>query len=161
MNKLTLSIAAAFIAGSVTLSPGAGAQTPPAKPTGTADQLRACLGMQDDIEARQKTLKEAGEKLTKTTDSLNEQGKDLAEEGQRVSEDPSASGSGRRARFERKERAFRQEREAHMASQEKFNADRKKIEDDFTAFRQKCADTAYLQDDIEKVKKEREAAGKK
>ena len=46
-------------------------------------------------------------------------------------------------------------------AQETFNAERTKIETDFNAFRQKCADTAYQQDDIDKVKKEREAAGKK
>ena len=159
MNKLSLSILAAAAA----ISFAAFAQAPAggAKPTGTIDQLRTCLNMQDDIEARQKALKATGDQLIKTTDSLSERAKEINEEGQRVAEDMNASGSGRRARFERKERAFKQEREAHMANQEKFNADRKKIEDDFTAFRAKCAETAYLQDDIDKVKKEREAAGKK
>ena len=159
MNKLSFSILAA--AAAVSLSVFAQAPAGGAKPTGTIDQLRTCLNMQDEIEARQKTLKATGEQLSKTTESLSARANEINEEGQRVAEDMNASGSGRRARFERKERAFKQEREAHVANQEKFNADRKKIEDDFTAFRTKCADTAYLQDDIEKVKKEREAAGKK
>jgi hypothetical protein len=159
MNKLSFSIFAA--AAAVSLSVLAQAPAAGAKPTGSIDQLRACLGMQDDIEAREKILRATGEQLTKTSESFTERAKEIDEEGQRVAEDMNASGSGRRARFERKERAFKQEREAHVANQEKFNADRKKFEDEFTAFRAKCADTPYLQDDIEKVKKEREAAGKK
>lgn len=157
MNKLSFSILAAAAA----LTVAAHAQTPAAKPSGTIDQLRACLNMQDEFEPRQKELRERGEKLTKTTEAMNAQAKEIDEESQRVAEDMNATGSGRRARFERKERAFKKERETHMAAQETFNADRKKIEDDFAAFRAKCADTAYMQDDIDKVKKEREAAGKK
>lgn len=161
MNQLFLSAARLGVAVSAALCLGAFAQASGDKRTGTIDQLRACLNTQDDIEARQKALSDLGVQLTKTTETLNAQVKDLAEEGQRVSEDPSASGSGRRARFERKERAFKQEVEAHRKAQEQFNADRKKIETDFAEFRQKCAETAYLQDDIDKVRKEREAAGKK
>jgi hypothetical protein len=158
MNKLSLSIfalAAAFSLSAFAQAPATG------KRTGNIDELRACLNSQDEIEARQKTLRATSEELAKKSEQFNEQAKDINEESQRVSEDPSASGSGRRTRFERKERAFKQELEAHKQAQEKFNADRQKIEDDFAAFRAKCADTAYLQDDIDKVKKEREAAGKK
>jgi hypothetical protein len=157
MNKLSLSIAVLAAA----LSLHAFGQANSGKRTGTIDQLRTCMNTQDDIDARQKALVERGNQLTKATETLNAQVKDMAEEGQRVSEDPSATGSGRRARYDRKERAFKQEVEAHRVAQETYNADRKKIEVDFTAFREQCADTAYLQDDIDKVKKEREAAGKK
>jgi hypothetical protein len=155
MNKLSLSVAVL----AATLSLAAFAQPAAGKRTGTADELRACLNTQDDIEARQKAMRERGDKLSKTTETLNAQVKDLAEEDKRSSEDPAAS--GRRTRYERKERAFKQEQEAHRAAQEAFNADRTKIETDFTAFREKCADTAYLQEDIDKVNKERQAAGKK
>ncbi|MEJ6020854.1 hypothetical protein [Ramlibacter sp. PS4R-6] len=157
MNKLSLTL----VALAATLSLGAGAQQASGKRTGTIDELRACLNTQDDIEARQKGLKERSEKLVKAGEAFNAQAKEINEEAQRVAEDMNATGSGRRARFERKERAFKQEVEAHRVAQETFNADRAKIETDFTAFREKCAETAYLQDDIEKVKKEREAAGKK
>jgi hypothetical protein len=155
MNKLSLSIAAITVAFSAT----AIAQQATGKRNGTIDELRACLNTQDDIEARQKVLVERGAQLTKATEAFNAQAKELNEEGQRAAEDPAAS--GRRTRYERKERAYKQEVEAHAKAQEAYNTDRKKLETDFTAFREKCADTAYLQDDIEKVKKEREAAGKK
>jgi hypothetical protein len=155
MNKLSLSVAVI----AATLSLGATAQQPAGKRTGTIDELRGCLNTQDEIESRQKVLVERGAQLTKATETLNAQSKELAEEGQRASED--AAASGRRARFERKERAFKQEVEEHRKSQEAFMTDRKKIETDFAAFRQKCADIAYAEDDIDKVKKEREAAGKK
>jgi hypothetical protein len=157
MNKLSLSILAA----AAVISLPAMAQAPAAKPAGTIDQLRACLNTQDDIESRQKTLRERGDKLAKAGEAINAQAKEINDEAQRVAEDMNATGSGRRARYERRERAYKQEVEAHRSAQEAFNADRKKIEDDFAAFRQKCADTAYMQDDIDKVKKEREAAGKK
>jgi hypothetical protein len=155
MNKLSLTVALL----ATTISVSALAQASAAKRTGNADQLRACLASQDEIEARQKALRETGDKLAKTTEALNAQAKDLSEEDKRSAEDPAAS--GRRTRFERKERVFKQEVEAHRVAQEKFNTDRTKIETDFTAFREKCADTAYLQEDIDKVKKEREAAGNK
>jgi hypothetical protein len=144
-----------------TISVGAFAQSDAGKRTGTVDELRACLNTQDEIEARQKSLSERSTQLARTAETLNAQSKDMTEEGQRVTEDPSATGSGRRARFDRKERAFKQEVEAHRTATEAFNTERTKIETDFTAFRQNCADKAYQQDDIAKVKKEREAAGKK
>lgn len=157
MNKLSLSIVA--LAASLCLA--AVAQPSAGKRNGTIDELRACLSTQEDIEARQKTLTGRGAEIAKTGETLNAQAREMNEEGQKVAEDPSATGSGRRARYERKERAFKQEVAAHRQAQETFNAERKKLETDFTAFREKCADTAYLQDDIDKVKKEREAAGKK
>ena len=157
MKKLTLSIAAA-----AAVCLGASAQQASStKPAGTIDQLRACLNTQDDIEARQGALRDRGDKLAKAAEALNAQAKEINDEGARIAEDMNATGSGRRGRFERRERAYKQEAESLRSAQEAFNADRKKIEDDFAAFRQKCADVAYLQDDIEKVKKEREAAGKK
>lgn len=155
MNKFYLSM----IALAAAFSLGAFAQPSAGKRTGTVDELRACMSTQDDIEARQKTIRETGAQLVKAGESLNAQNKEMVEEGQRALEDPAAS--GRRTRYERKERALRLEVEAHRKAEETFNADRAKIETDFNAFREKCADRAYLQDDIEKVKKEREAGGKK
>lgn len=153
MKSLSLTLAALAAA----LSLAAHAQSAPKR--GTVDDLRGCLNTQDDIEARQAALRQRGEELTKTADALGAQSKELNEEGQRALED--AAASGRRTRYERKERAFKQETQAHRTAQEAFNADRAKLESDFAAFREKCANVAYLQADIDKVRQERAAAGKK
>lgn len=157
MNKLSLSLAA--VAALLPLAVHAQQAPAAAGRTGTIDEFRACLNTQDEIEARQGPLRQRVGQLSKTAESLNAQAAELEEEAKRLTE--GGATSGRRARHERKERAFQQEAEAHRVAQEAFNADRAKLESDFAAFREKCANVAYLQDDVEKVRKEREAAGKK
>jgi chromosome segregation ATPase len=141
-------IAASFLA------PAAAQQAKePGKRVGTRDELRYCMSASPAIEARQKALQERGEKLGESAKQLKAETDEVNAEQQRAESDDTLTGP-RRERLDRKIRAQTAKlKEAHEV-EAKFDADKAAFEKDIGAWREKCSNVQFMQDDLDAVKAE-------
>jgi hypothetical protein len=106
-----------------------------------------------EIQARQKALHDRGEKLGEAAKQLQAETDEVNAEQQRAESDDTLTGP-RRDRLDRKVRAqgakVREAREAEA----KFDADKAAFDKDLSAWREKCANVQFMQDDLDAVKGE-------
>jgi hypothetical protein len=125
----------------------------PGKRVGTRDELRYCMSASPEIQARQKALHDRGEKLGEAAKQLQAETDEVNAEQQRAESDDTLTGP-RRDRLDRKVRAqgakVREAREAEA----KFDADKAAFDKDLSAWREKCANVQFMQDDLDAVKGE-------
>jgi chromosome segregation ATPase len=153
--KITSVSAVTLAAISITLlSPAAAQQAKdPAKRVGTRDELRYCMSASPEIQARQQALKERGEKLGEAAKQLKAETDEITAEQQRAESDDTLTGP-RRERFEKKVRAHTSKLKEAQEVEAKFDADKAAFEKDLTAWREKCTNVQFMQDDLDAVKGE-------
>lgn len=136
------------------LSPAAAQQAKdPNKRVGTRDELRYCMSTGPDIQARQSGLVERGQKLGEDAKAMKAETDELSSEQKRAESDDTLSGP-RRERLERKVRAHNAKLKEAREVEAKFDADRAAFEKDLAAWREKCSNVQFMQDDLEAVKAE-------
>jgi chromosome segregation ATPase len=134
------------------LSPAAAQQAKdPNKRVGTRDELRFCMSASPEIQARQKALKERGDKLGESAKELKAETDDLNAEQQRAETDDTYTGP-RRDRLERKVRAHKSKLQEAQEVEAKFDADKAAFDKDLVAWREKCTNVQFMQDDLDAVK---------
>ena len=138
------------------------AQSAPAtaKRQGTRDELRACLNTETELQTRRDALAEGLKKVDAAGKQVSVEGDEVKSDQERLDSDPSITGP-RRDRIERKIRQHNARVAEYKQLEAKFEADKSAFDKDHAAWRDKCTTVQFLQDDMDAVKKEREAAGKK
>jgi len=124
------------------------------------DELRACMNGNDATRQRHQALQERGEKLVQESKSVQADIDAVNEEANRMRLDSNISPMVR-DRFERRQRAATARSEALQKTSAAFDADREALNKDVAELSAKCNGIAFRNEDLETVRKEREAAGKK
>jgi chromosome segregation ATPase len=146
-------IALGAIAASLLLPAAAQQAKDPDRRVGTRDELRFCMSASPEIQARQKALKERGDKLGESAKELKAETDDLNAEQQRAETDDTYTGP-RRERLERKVRAHSSKVKEARDLEAKFDADKAAFDKDLVAWREKCNNVQFMQDDLDAVKGE-------
>ena len=136
------------------------AQTTDGQRVGTRDDLRACLDANDNATQRHKALKERAEKLSAEAKEVAAEEKEVNEETTLSRLDNRYTGP-RLMKLERRQKDLRTRIEALNAAQVAFNAESAALQKEVDAQAAKCNGVAFKNEDLEAVRKEREAAGKK
>ena len=157
----------ALVALGATLHVAAYAQAQPsqpaasaARPVGTIEELRACMDGNDSTRQRHAALQERADKMAQEAKAAQAEIDSANEEANRMRLDSNVSPM-LRERFERRQRAANARSEALQKTSTAFNADRDALNRDIAALTEKCNGLAFRNDDLETVRKERAAAGKK
>lgn len=144
-----------------TISLAAFAQAPETgRRVATIDELRACMDGNDALRLRKAALEERSGKLAEEARGIRSEVDELNDEANRARLDPTFSGA-RRERFERRQQAVNARSQALQQSSAAFEAERDAFNRDNAAMSARCGGIAFRNDDVETVRKEREAAGKK
>jgi predicted nucleic acid-binding Zn-ribbon protein len=129
------------------------------KRIGTREEYAACLNTADDIEQRQNALRTRSETIAKEMKALNDESPEL-NAAVKSADDDGLTGI-RRTRLERRVKEHDSRLKAAQEQEAALNKDvdgfNKFVED----YKGKCTGIAFDNDDIDAVKKERAAAGKK
>lgn len=159
MKQVLTSLAAVALAACAVTAIAQPQTTKDGKRIGTRDEYRACLNIADQVEQRQSELRTRSEALAKEMKTLNEEAPQLNAEV-KSADDDGVSGI-RRTRLERRVK----EHDARLKTAQEQEAALNKDVDGFnqfvTDYKGKCTGVAFDNDDIDAVKKERAAAGKK
>ena len=156
----------ALVALGATLHIPALAQAPAAQPAdasrrvATIDELRACMDGNDSTRQRHAALQERADKMAQEAKSVQADIEQVNEEANKLRLDANISPM-LRDRFERRQKAATARSEALQKTVAAFNADREALNKDIEAMTSKCNGVAFRNEDLEAVRKEREAAGKK
>lgn len=146
-------LALGAIAASFLLPAAAQQAKDPNKRVGTRDELRYCMSASPEIQARQKALIERGKKLGEDANQLKAETDEVTAEQQRAETDDTYSGP-RRERLERKVRAHNAKLKEAREVEAKFDADKATFEKDLGAWREKCTNVQFMQDDLDAVNAE-------
>jgi hypothetical protein len=142
------------------LALSAAAQAPAQKRIGTRDELRACMKSDDDLQLRQKALRERVDKLGIEAKAIQAEGEELLPDQKRLDEPDAPSGPARQ-RIERKLKAHELRVKAAKQAEATFESDRQAFDKDAAGWREQCSNTvSFDAKDNEAVLKEREAAKK-
>ncbi len=154
MKTITLpAIALGAIAASLLLPAAAQQAKDPNKRVGTRDELRFCMSTSPDIQARQKALQERGEKLGEAARQIKTETEEMNAEQQRAESDDTLTGP-RRDRLERKIRAHNAKLKEAQEVEAKYDADKAAFDKDLAAWREKCTNVQFMQDDLDAVNAE-------
>jgi hypothetical protein len=126
----------------------------PSKRVGTRDELRFCMNAEPEIQARQKALLERGQKLGESARAMQAETEEVTAEQKRAESDDSLTGP-RRERLERKIRAHNAKLKEAREVEAAFDADKAAFDKDLAAWRDKCTNVQFMQDDLDAVKAER------
>ena len=126
----------------------------------TIDELRACMDGNDSSRERHKALQERGDKLEAEAKAVKAEIDQVNEEAAKLRLDSNVSPMVR-DRFERRQKAATARSDALQKVSNAFNADREALNKDVEGMTAKCNGLAFRNDDLETVRKERAAAGKK
>lgn len=149
----TTALALGAIAASLVLPVAAQQAKDPNKRVGTRDELRYCMSASPDIQARQKALIERGNKLGEAAKQMKAETDEVTAEQQRAETDDTYTGP-RRERLERKVRAHNAKLKEAREVEAKFDADKAAFEKDLGAWREKCTNVQFMQDDLDAVNAE-------
>ena len=149
----TSALALGAIAASFLLPAAAQQAKDPNKRVGTRDELRYCMSASPEIQARQKALIERGKKLGEDANQLKAETDEVTAEQKRAETDDTYSGP-RRERLERKVRAHNAKLKEAREVEAKFDADKAAFEKDLGAWREKCTNVQFMQDDLDAVNAE-------
>jgi hypothetical protein len=146
-------IALGAIAASLLLPAAAQQAKDPTKRVGTRDELRYCTNTGPEIQARQKVLVERGQKLGEAAKAMQAETEEVQADQKRAETDDSLTGP-RRERLERKIRAHNAKMKEAQEVEAKFDADKAVFEKDLAAWREKCTNVQFMQDDLDAIKAE-------
>lgn len=142
------------------------AQAPAAQPADTTrrvatiDELRACMDGNDSTRQRHAALQERADKMAVEAKSVEAEIQQVNEEANKLRLDSNVSPM-QRDRFERRQRAATARSEALQKTSAAFIADRDALNKDIESLSTKCNGISFRNEDLEVVRKERAAAGKK
>ena len=129
------------------------------KRIGTRDEYRACMNNTDEIEQRQAALRTRSESIAKDMNALNEEAPELTA-AVKSADDDGVTGL-RRTRLERRVKEHDARLKAAQEQEDALNKDVQGLNKFIEDYKGRCTGVAYDNDDIDAVKKERAAAGKK
>jgi len=158
MNKAISSIAFTVIA-ACAITAIAQQTTKDGKRIGTRDEYRACLDNADQISQRQDALRTRSETLAKDMRALNEEAPELSA-AMKSADDDGVSGV-RRTRLERRVKEHDTRLKAAQEQEGALNKDVEDLNKFIVDYKGRCTGVVFDNDDIEAVKKDRAAAGKK
>ena len=158
MRRVSSSIAFILLA-ACACAAGAQQVTKDGKRVGTRDEYRACLNDADTVEQKQAELRTRSEKIAADMKVLNAEAPELAA-AVKSADDDGLTGF-RRTRLERRVKEHDEHLKEAQDREAKLNADVADFNKYVEAYRGRCTNVAFDNDDVAAVKKEREAAGKK
>ncbi|HEY8049857.1 MAG TPA: hypothetical protein VIE63_11835 [Ramlibacter sp.] len=158
MRRVASSIAFTVLA-ACALTAGAQQMTKDGKRIGTRDEYRACLNDAETVEHRQADLRARSDKIAQQMKALSDEAPELAA-AVKSADDDGLTGF-RRTRLERRVKEHDEHLKAAQDDETKLNADVADLNKFTEAYRGRCTNVAFDNDDVAAVKKEREAAGKK
>ena len=159
MKKALTSLAAALLAACAVTAIAQPQTTKDGKRIGTRDEYRTCLNNADEVEQRQDALRTRSAPLAKEKKALPEEAPELSAEVKRANDD-GVSGV-RRTRLERRVKEHDARLKTAREQEDALNKDVEGLNKFIEDYRGRCTGVAFGNDDIEAVKKERAAAGKK
>jgi uncharacterized protein involved in exopolysaccharide biosynthesis len=145
---------AAFAA--ATAHPLAQAQANPASRKVDREELRHCLDSGDSLKARSEALKARSAQLNTLNDQLKAEGDEIQQEAERQEKNSSMLGGGR-DRLDRRKATYERNVAAAKAEAAKFTPDAEALNNDLTAYNQRCGGISYSREDREAIEKERAA----
>ena len=129
------------------------------KRIGTRDDYRWCMDTADSVAKRKAELEARSEKLKTEAQERSKAVEELNADIKRL-DDESLTGIAR-TRLERRVKEQQARLKAGQESDATYNADVESLQKTVAEYQGKCANVAFDNDDVDAVKKERAAAGKK